>query len=265
MNEIFTQAGGGVSWRIRGSIADVVLDTEPLHVINVETVRALGQVYALCVNNNAIRAITIRGGGERAFSAGSDIREFPRFLNEGSVIEQKLYRENEVYTQIATCPLFTMAIVDGLCLGGGLELAACADYIIATPTSEFALPEIKLGVFPGSGGLFRIPQRIGVPRTKWLSFTGNTIDAGTALQWGLIDALAERGELSQTADLLINQVICHAPGSIRAIKELVGLESERNERAGRLALLRQIDMLFSSADAQRGVHDFINRRNRRVE
>ena len=99
-----------------------------------------------------VLVLVVRGAGERAFSAGSDIREFPGYLRGGNVVEKKLRHENETCVKLDSFAKPTIAALNGPAYGGGLELAVCCDLIVADETAKLSLPEIKLGVFPGSGG-----------------------------------------------------------------------------------------------------------------
>jgi enoyl-CoA hydratase/carnithine racemase len=104
-----------------------------------------------------------------------------------------------VFGALAHCPKPTVAAIEGAAIGGGLELAVCCDFVVAARTAKLGLPEIRLGVFPGSGGTVRVTQRIGPARARRMMLLGDAIDAQTALSWGLVDEVCEAGEALATA------------------------------------------------------------------
>ena len=108
-------------------------------------------------------------------------------------------KENETYSKVDDFPKPTIAAVAGLAFGGGLELAVCCDLLVVEENARLALPEIKLGVFPGSGGTVRVTRRIGEGRAKEMMFFGEPIDAQTALAWGLVNRVVPPGEALLTA------------------------------------------------------------------
>src|SRR5207245_4654069 len=132
------------------------------------------------------------GSGSRAFCAGSDIKEFLEVAD--AVVPKKLARENAAYSRVAEFPKPTIAALNGIAFGGGLELAACCDLIVAEAGGSIALPEIKLGVFPGSGGTIRVTRRIGEGRAKEMMFFGEPVAVERALAWGLVNRVVPRGE-----------------------------------------------------------------------
>ncbi len=115
-------------------------------------------------------------------------------MGPGEVVEKKLAFEIETYNKLADFPKPTIAALDGLAYGGGLEMAVCCDLLIAAEDVRLALPEIKLGVFPGSGGTVRVTRRIGEGRAKEMMFLGEPIDARTALAWGLVNRVVPAGQ-----------------------------------------------------------------------
>src|ERR1700757_1055926 len=134
----------------RDGVALLTLDNPPLNLMTLDMTCELNALIPRLADDPAVRAMVLTGSGERAFCAGSDVKEFPQVAD--AVVRKKLARENETYTRIAEFPKPTVAALNGLAFGGGLELAACCDLIIAEAGVLVALPEINLGIFPGSGG-----------------------------------------------------------------------------------------------------------------
>ena len=135
----------------------------------------------------SVTDVELRGEG-RAFCAGGDLDEFGTRTDPASAHIVRL--ERSVARALFRLRSRTTAFVHGATVGSGIELAALADVVVAAPDTEIALPEIRLGLIPGAGGTVSLPRRIGRLRTAWLAFSGLSIDAETALGWGLVDEIA---------------------------------------------------------------------------
>lgn len=174
---------------IHDGVAVVTLDHPPVNAVALETTRLLNQHADTIEADPTIRAVVFTGAGTRAFCAGSDIREFAELAAEKAIVSRKLDFENRTYSRIAHMARPTVAAVQGLALGGGLELAACCDLVVCGKSATFGLPEIKIAAFPASGGTLRVTRRIGTGRAKELMLLGDSVDADTALSWGLVNRM----------------------------------------------------------------------------
>lgn len=174
-------------------VATVFLSNPPMNVVTLGLTRQLAVILDRLADDSDIGALVLTGEGDRAFCAGSDIKEFPMLVAERGIVSRKLGVENETYGRVAHFPKPTVAAIEGLALGGGLELASGCDLIVASENARLSLPEVKLGGFPGSGGTVRVTQRIGMGRAKEMMLLGDMIDAQTALAWGLINRIAPKG------------------------------------------------------------------------
>ena len=146
-------------------------------------------VHALTVAavDGDIERVELRGEG-RAFCAGGDLDEFG---TRGDPASAHLIRlTHSVARALVRTTQPVVAYVHGACVGSGIELPAFADTVIAAPDTQIALPELELGLIPGAGGTVSLPRRIGRLRTARLAYSGTTIDAPTALEWGLVDQIA---------------------------------------------------------------------------
>jgi len=152
--------------------------------------RALDEVM-----ESSARALLITGTGQKAFCAGADIRE----LSGRSLAAQKRGAElgQAAMAKLERLPMPSVAVINGYAFGGGLELALACTFRIATPNAKLGLPEIKLGLIPGYGGTQRLPRVVGEARALEMILTGKTIDAPTALAWGLVSRVAEGEALAQ--------------------------------------------------------------------
>ena len=144
-----------------------------------------------------------------------------------------------------------------MAFGGGLELAVCCDLLIAGAEARLALPEVKLGVFPGSGGTIRVPRRIGEARAKQLMFTGEPIDAATALAWGLVNQVVPRGQTLAAARALGAQLAALPARALALMQEAVavGLAYREDEAVRRSLPLSAT--VFSTADCREGARAFL--------
>ena len=172
-----------VTINIDNGVALLTLNNPPLNLATLASTRQLNAALDDLAVDPALLVLVVRGAGERAFSAGSDIGEFPGYLAEGNIVEKKLRYENETLVMLDNFPKPTIAALNGLAYGGGLELAVCCDLIVADKIAKLSLPEIKLGVFPGSGGTLRVTRRIGLARAKEMMFLGEPVSAVQALDW----------------------------------------------------------------------------------
>lgn len=201
-----------------------------------------------------VAAVVIRSAGKH-FSSGGDIAGFMEvdpvdFTDLGHNV-----------TAAARSPRPVIAAVDGYCFGVGLEIALSADIRLATARSEFALPEMKLGMIPGSGGTQRLARLIGLSRAKYHVMTGERIDAAKAADWGLVATVyADPGELEAGIGSLTRTLLGYSPLALRTAKEVLdrgadgplytGIELERKAYA----------MLRSSRDFAEGVAAFTQKR-----
>ena len=169
--------------------------------------------------DGAVRAIVLRGGGERAFVAGADIKEFPSLRESategGSArgIQRLGQRMDAAHTPF-------VAALKGFCLGGGLELAMCCDVRVCADDAQLGQPEIKLGLIPGGGGTQRLPRLVGHGRAMLLNLTGEFIDAETAYAWGLVEKVVPATELDEAAVALAAQVAAQSPHAVAVLREL---------------------------------------------
>src|SRR5919201_434255 len=167
-------------------VAVVTINNPPLNLVTVALSRQLYDLVHRLAEDSNVRVMVLTGAGDRAFCAGSDIKEFPEMMSAGAVVPKKLKLENEAYSLVYDFLKPTIAALNGLAYGGGLELAVCCDLLVAGADVRLALPEVQLGVFPGTGGTVRVARRIGEGRVKELAFLGEPIHAPTALAWGLV-------------------------------------------------------------------------------
>jgi len=239
-----------------GAVALLTIDHPPANAVSRAVIAGLRQAVAeIGGEGSGVRAAILTGAGERFFAAGADIKEFQSAGAENIADGQTLTLEME------RCPVPLIAAVNGVAFGGGCELAMACDVRIAATSARFGQPEINLGIMPGWGGTQRLPRLIGAGRALPLLLTGDPIDAQTALQFGLVTAVVEPGELLDAARALAAKIAGRAPLAVAASKRAVLQGLDRPSMAEALAVERQeFTALFTSEDAVEGVAAFLDKR-----
>jgi enoyl-CoA hydratase/carnithine racemase len=194
-------------------------------------------------------------GGDRLFAAGADIKALAAMgPDEARGWNRALQR---TFDEVARLPMPVIAAVTGYALGGGLELALCADYRIAADDAVLGQPEVLLGIMPGSGGTQRLTRLIGPSRAKNLLMTGRRVRADEALRLGLVDEVVPAGETFDAALRYAKQLADGPAAALEAIKTAVDHGADIGLSAG-LALERSLFAgVFGTADAATGIRSFI--------
>jgi enoyl-CoA hydratase/carnithine racemase len=216
--------------QLRLSVADGVATLtlsrpERLNALGAQLVEELRAALDALEAGGAARALIITGAGERAFCTGADLKE--RAAMDGPARWGHNRALNDCINQLARMQFPTIAALNGMVLGGGLELALACDLRLAAEHAILGLPEVGLGVIPGAGGTQRLPRLIGPARAKELIFTARRITADTALAWGLVSQVTIAADLLQAATELAAEIARRSPLALAHAKAAidVGLES----------------------------------------
>jgi enoyl-CoA hydratase/carnithine racemase len=237
------------------AIATIRLDRPPMNALNGKVQDEIAAAAAQVSDDPAVRAVVLYGG-EKVFAAGADIKEMAEASYADMAADSR--RLQDAFTAVARIPKPVVAAITGYALGGGLELALCADFRVAGEGARVGQPEILLGVIPGAGGTQRLPRLIGPARAKDIVFTGRFVAAGEALAIGLVDRVVPDAEVYQAATLLVARYAAGPALALRAAKQAIdtglevdlatGLEIERLQFAG----------LFATQDQRTGMRSFID-------
>lgn len=241
-----------------GPVTIVRLQSPPLNLVSVAMTRALDQVLADIGRDPDIRTVIITGEGARAFCAGSDVKEFARL--RGRVGEGKLLLENAVYRRLAKLPMPTIAAIQADALGGGLELALCCDLRVADPAARLGLPEVTLGVMPGSGGTQRLPRIVGQAKAKEMILLGELIDASEAERIGLITKVSSAGAAVETAMDVAQTIASRGPVAVREAKRAIDVAHDVPLDQGLATELDASERVFASDDMIEGATAFFEKR-----
>jgi enoyl-CoA hydratase/carnithine racemase len=241
------------------SIGHIVLDRPPANSYDKAFMDELAVAIDDAAGDDGVKAILLRSANEKFFSAGADVSVFAKSgLDEQSVF---VARANEAMGKFESTPKVVVAAINGHCLGGGLEMALCCDFRIAAEGSyRIGLPEVTLGLLPGTGGTQRLPRLIGRQKALDLMLRGTTLPPQDAHAAGIVDAVVPAGEL---LDKALERVRAYANGptyAVGRIKKAVvqGFGMRLDEG---LKLERQLlSELFKSEDAKEGVTAFVEKR-----
>src|SRR5580658_5247718 len=201
-----------LGFELRGEVAVLTLENPPVNSLGFELRRSIVEALARAEDDPAVKAMVIIGSG-KGFSGGADIREFgtPKSLAPPNL--------HTVLGAVEDCRKPVIAAIDGICMGGGLELALCCHYRIATLEAQIGLPEVKLGLLPGAGGTQRLPRVVGVERALNMIVSGNPQRAEQLRGTPLLDAMAS-GDLRAAALDLAHALIAagRGPKRVRDLK-----------------------------------------------
>ena len=239
---------------IDSPVVTVRLDNPPMNAFDSVQRDELAACARELADARGVRAVVLYGG-ERLFAAGADIRALAAMGPEGASGWNRALQRT--FEEVARLPMPVVAAVTGYALGGGLELALCADYRIAARDAILGQPEVGLGLMPGSGGTQRLARLIGPSRAKNLLMTGRRVGAEEALRLGLVDEVVPAGAAYDAALDYARQLAEGPAAALEAIKVAVDHGSDIGLTAG-LALERSLFAgVFGTADAATGIESFL--------
>ncbi|MEV6670349.1 enoyl-CoA hydratase-related protein [Streptomyces sp. NPDC051162] len=235
-------------------VGTIRLDRPPMNALDIATQDRIRELAEEATHRADVRAVVL-WGGEKVFAAGADIKEMQKMDHAAMVARSRGLQD--AFTAVARIPKPVVAAVTGYALGGGCELALCADFRIAADNAKLGQPEILLGLIPGAGGTQRLARLVGPSRAKDLIFTGRQVKAPEALELGLVDRVVPAGEVYEQAHAWAAKLAAGPALALRAAKEAVdtgletdidtGLAIERNWFAG----------LFATEDREIGMRSFV--------
>ncbi|HEU4674005.1 MAG TPA: enoyl-CoA hydratase-related protein [Candidatus Limnocylindrales bacterium] len=243
-----------------GRVAHLVLDNPPLNLVTPalldELDAALGALEA--AEPGDVRAVVVSGRGERAFSAGSDVRGFE--ANRGPAGRAHFTREEAAFSRVARLPMPTIAAIEGNALGGGLELALACDIRVASERARLGLTEVRLAVTPGAGGTQRLPRVVGAARAKELILTGRVLTAAEAERIGLVAEVVPEGRAVERATEIGAEIAERGPLAVREAKRLVDAGLDRPIEDGIAAEIDASVRIFATDDLAEGARAFLEKR-----
>lgn len=204
------------------------------------------------------RAVVLTGMGDKAFVAGADLSQMLGMRTaQAQAFSETGHRLGQL---MEASPFPIVAAVNGYALGGGLELALCADFIYASERARFGLPEVTLGLIPGFGGTERLASRIGIGLAREMIFSGKVLTANEALAAGLANAIVAPTELLDTTLELCRRITLSGPLAVASAKRLLNADLDGRRAAAFARESRVFGGLFETNDAQEGMNAFTEKR-----
>jgi enoyl-CoA hydratase len=246
-----------ILYEVSAPLALITINRADKHnAISLKTLDELQTAVTLAANDETVRAIAITGAGGRAFASGSDLNEVAdRDLRKGlEPIVQGLAR------QLEETPKPTIAAIDGICMGGGLEIALGCDLRVCTPKSRFATPEGKLGIIPGGGATARLPRLVGRGWALEMMMMGDPIDAARALHIGLVTRMVEPEELLPEVVRMAAHLAGFAPFVPQFMKAMVHQGMEGSVAAALAMEKFAQGALIQTEDKKEGISAFLEKR-----
>lgn len=235
-----------INLAVDDGIATVVINRpEALNAFDNETRIALRDTFQSLAADHEVRVVILTGAGDRAFCTGSDLKKSLQV--PGNFASQTLGDRSSVETAARSITIDkpTICAINGLAVGGGLELAMACDIRVAVDTARLGLTEVRVGSIPGSGGTQRLPRLVGMSNALHMLMTGVLIDAAEALRIGLVSRVVPAAELKDETMKIARQIAANAPLAVRAVKRLayagedIGLERAMELEHAYFGLLRE--------------------------
>lgn len=251
--------GKEVTYSKENGIAVIVIDNPPLNVLSSRIFAQLGAIFANLATDDEVVVVVLTTAGDRGFIAGADIKEFPQLMGNPQM-KDYVMGIHQTLNAIDDFAKPTIAVLDGLTFGGGCELALTCDLRIAEEQATLALPEVKLGLFPGGGGTQRLPRLVGEANAKEIMYTGEPISARQAERIGLVNHVVATGEGLSAAKQLAAKIASHSLQSLSRIKQAVD-DGLQLPLAGGIEREAELFVeVFQTEDVREGVSAFLERR-----
>ncbi|NKC01554.1 MAG: enoyl-CoA hydratase/isomerase family protein [Pseudomonadales bacterium] len=247
-----------VLYEVDGPLALITINRADKHnAISLATLDDLHTAADLAAADDAVRVLAFTGAGGRSFASGSDLSE---------VLHRDFKKALEPIVQgladkLERMPKPTIAAIDGICMGGGLEVALGCDLRVATPKSRFATPEGKLGIIPGGGATARLPRIVGRGWGMEMMLMGEPIDAERALQIGLVTRLVEPEELLPEVRRMAEHLATFAPFVPRTMKAMVHFGMEASLASALMFEKYAQGALVQTEDKIEGINAFLEKRD----
>ncbi|MEY9213619.1 enoyl-CoA hydratase/isomerase family protein [Thermobifida halotolerans] len=244
------------------AVAVIRLDRPRMNALNSRVQREIAEAAARVGADRSVAAAVVYGG-ERVFAAGADIKEMADMGYADMAAHSRTLQD--CFTAVARIPKPVIAAITGYALGGGCELALCADFRVAADNAKLGQPEIQLGIIPGAGGTQRLPRLIGPARAKDLIYTGRHVDAAEALRIGLVDAVVPAEEVYRTAVSMAARYAGGPAAALRAAKQAIDAGLEVDLDTGLEIERLQFSALFATEDQKTGMRSFVEHGPGRAE
>src|SRR6266704_2503341 len=236
---------------------------EALNAMNTAMGRELLDCFAGFFWEKQLRVVILTGAGEKAFCVGGDLKERQGMTDE-AWREQHVIFEQAAF-RVLRCPQPVIAAVEGFAMGGGCELAVLSDFVVASETAVFAVPEVTRGIFPGIGGTQLRPRIIGAPFAKEMIFTGRRVSAAEAKALGLVNHLVPAGQARDKALEIAATIAANGPLAVRQAKKAINWGSETDLETAMALAIEAYNNTVTTEDRLEGVRAFNEKRKPRFK
>ncbi|HNS15592.1 MAG TPA: enoyl-CoA hydratase-related protein [Syntrophorhabdaceae bacterium] len=237
----------------------IKLNRPPVNPLSVKLYHELYDAVCEFENDDAIGAIIITGNGDKAFAAGLDIKDV---MGKSAVetLDFLWTAPRKTFDKLTGIGKPTIAALFGLALGGGCEVALCCDLRIAAEDTVIGLPEIGLGIMPGSGATQRLPRLIGVAKAKEMIYTGDNINAAEAYRVGLVNKVVPKEKLMEEAKAMAKKLAAKPKAAFALIKRCIDNGLNMNLASGLTMEMDSFSIAFTSEDGREGINAFVEKR-----
>ncbi|MFF1545099.1 enoyl-CoA hydratase/isomerase family protein [Streptomyces sp. NPDC058291] len=243
-----------VNLEVAEGVGTLRLERPPMNALDVATQDRLKELAEEAARRDDVRAVVLYGGA-KVFAAGADIKEMQAMDHTAMILRARALQD--AFTAVARIPKPVVAAVTGYALGGGCELALCADFRIAGDNAKLGQPEIQLGLIPGAGGTQRLARLIGPSKAKDLIFTGRMVKADEALALGLVDRIVPAADVYTEAHAWAARLAQGPAIALRAAKESIDTGLETDIETGLAVERNWFAGLFATADREIGMRSFV--------
>jgi enoyl-CoA hydratase len=240
-----------------GVVSIELINSKALNIVGSGAIDELTEAFRATSQDDDVRAVVLRGAGEKAFIGGADINEMVTL--DRSSAEAFIRRLAGFCEAIRQCPVPVIARLSGWCLGGGLEVAMCCDLRIAESGARFGMPEVAVGI-PSVIHSALMPALIGASHATWLLLTGETIDATTAATWGLVHEVVAADALDARIAELAAKLGGYGPHAVRQQKRLLNKWFDMSVQGAIEDSVEQFGLAFLTGEPQRHMQDFLSRK-----
>ena len=256
-----------IRYTIEDRVAVLVLDHPPVNAFNSQMLTELGAAIDELNANSDVKVIVITGAGQMAFAAGADIGLFDKIIKEQDLAAGKAFIElgQQTFNKVEASNKPVIAAINGVCLGGGLELAMACHMRICGDRVRLGQPEINLGIIPGWGGTQRLPRIVGPAKATEMILTGEQITAQQAMQLRLVNMVVPGGEVMRQAKGLAAKIAGKSAVTTTAALAAIRAGLDACLPEGLAAEREQIGMTVGSEDAREGITAFLEKRQAKFQ
>ena len=236
---------------------------EALNAMNTAMGEELLRCFEALQWDKTVRAVVFTGAGEKAFCVGGDLKERDGMTDEAWRAQHLIFEQGA--SRVLHCPVPVIAAVEGFAMGGGCELAVLCDFVVASESAVFAVPEVTRGIFPGIGGTQLLPRIMGAPAAKEMIFTGRRVAAPEAKALGLVNHVVPRGQARAKALEIAAVIAENGPIAVRQVKKAINWGGETDLETGMALAIEAYNNTVTTEDRVEGVKAFNEKRKPRFK